>query len=226
MTGRPQAIVVGPSHLIDEFVGRQAWIERFASAGVQRFALPGLPNFSNAARDLLQEASRAAAAARFPTGALVWMVSDWRFANYHVDVIRERGLGLGSGSELWFDAPAKPCNIDEKYFGLQNDVDLVNHQLKVLDHVVEQYPGIRLLFWCLYVRTKVHEASSLPAFAHYDSIRERYLGNAIDLDRYVKRHTERTGADAGALFADAGGHPSSSGYEVICEILAEESESE
>ncbi len=82
---------------------------------------------------------------------------------------------------------------------------LGNHSLKCIDYIINKFTDIKLIFWCLYKRTKVNK-SSYPIYLWYDSIKVKYVDNIIDIDKYTNPQ------EFSNMIIDEGGHPNRNGY--------------
>lgn len=191
--------IVGPSHIHDTCLGVNK--QKLVCKGIVPIASLGPPNFSTTTLRNLQHAQSLLQ----PEDQLVWMVADWRIGNYDVHKLQ-------ASEGLWHDTPAKPNNISYAHICQANDTALIQHQFKLIDHVISTCPNIKLIFWCLYYRTKVCKSSSLPLDGQYDNVLSRYKENAIDIDNYVI-------GDPSSWYKDAGGHPSMTGYDSIITMV-------
>ena len=107
-----------------------------------------------------------------------WIVSDYKFNNFDYPKI----LDIQSSNELFLDVLGHPNNISRDFLNNHHIELLGNHSLKVIDFIVSKFPNIKLIFWCLYKRTKSNKNSSYPKHLWYDSIKERYKHNILDID--------------------------------------------
>ena len=85
--------------------------------------------------------------------------------------------------------------------------------LKVIDFIVSKFPNIKLIFWCLYKRTKSNKNSSYPKHLWYDSIKERYKHNILDIDLFT------TPEDFNSKILDEGGHPNKKGFILLDSMI-------
>ena len=134
-----------------------------------------------------------------------WIVSDYKLCNYDFPKI----LDMQISNELFLDTKGKQSGIpvvsrdflDNSYIEL-----LGNHSLKVIDFIISKFPNIKLIFWCLYKRTKANKNSSYPKHLGYDIIKEKYKNNIIDIDLFT------TSDNFNLNILDGGGHPNKEGY--------------
>lgn len=117
--------------------------------------------------------------------------------------------------ELFLDTVGHGNNVDGKYLEPYHIETLGNHSLKVIDFIVKTFPNIKLLFWCLYKRSKVNK-SSYPEYLWYDSIKERYKNNIIDIDKYL------TPIEFSKKIVDEGGHPNKEGLILMSDMIKAE----
>jgi hypothetical protein len=90
---------------------------------------------------------------------------------------------------------------------------LGNHSLKVIDVIISKFPNIKLIFWCLYKRTKANKNSSYPKYLFYDVIKERYKNNILDIDLFT------TPEAFNLKILDEGGHPNKEGFILLDNII-------
>lgn len=198
--------IVAPSHLHSTFM-ESSVSDDFTTNGVIPISSLGPPNFSFTTKNALEKAY--SFTQKDIGSKMVWMVIDWRIGNYDIGKIKQDKL------ELFFDTPAKPSNIDASFINEENDTYLINHQLRVIDKVIHEYPDIKLIFWCLYFRTKVCN-TNIPQFGRYDEIMNRYKNNTIDISKITNTMSVN---DVKLLYKDAGGHPSISGYRILLDLI-------
>lgn len=196
--------MLGPSHLDERDMKGKRQV--FLNNSVIPTGIRGLPNFSETARSELCGMWKKAAGCDERGRRVVWMVIDWRCGNYDVGKLRN--------NRLWYDTPAKVGNISRAHINAENDAKMFRHQLKLIDHVIGEFPGIKLMFWCLYYRSKVGASCSLPEESRYDAVADRYKDHVIDIRKYEGRH-----GGASSWYIDAGGHPSGAGYDLILEMV-------
>jgi hypothetical protein len=139
---------------------------------------------------------------------IFWIVSDYKFNNFNYDEILENGE-----NNMFLNEMGYPGNVSKDYMEPHHIELLGNHSLKVIDYIVEKYPKIKLIFWCLYKRTKANDNSSYPKYLWYDSIKEKYKNNIIDIDLF----TTPDGFNSKIL--DDGGHPNREGYILLDSMI-------
>jgi hypothetical protein len=134
-----------------------------------------------------------------------WIVSDYKFNNFDYPKI----LDLQVRGELFLDTVGHPCNVSRDFLEYHHIELLGNHSLKVIDFIIKVFPNVKLIFWCLYKRTKANKASSYPKHLWYDAIRERYKYNIIDIDDFT------TPEKFNLKILDEGGHPNKEGFRLL-----------
>jgi hypothetical protein len=157
----------------------------------------GLPNWSSMIpQRLLENADK----------NLIWIVSDYKFNNFEYDKI----CALPP-SELFLDTAGFAGNIDVNFMTPAHNEVLGNHTLRIIDEIIRRFPNIKLIFWCLYTRTK--RGSSYPSHLWYDVIKEKYKENTIDIDAF----TDVDGMSS--CVRDGGGHPNKDGYILLDKMV-------
>ncbi len=138
-----------------------------------------------------------------------WIVSDYKFNNRDYDKI----LQMQNTDELFIDTIGHPGNVFKEFLERRHIELLGTHSLKVIDFILSKFPNIKLIFWCLYKRTKANKNSSYPKYLWYDVIKEKYKNNIIDIDLFV------TPEDFNSKTLDKGGHPNKSGYVLLNDMI-------
>lgn len=133
-----------------------------------------------------------------------WIVSDYKFNNSDYPKI----VAL-KGGELFLDTIGHPGNVFRDFLDRRHIQLLGDHSLKVIDFIVKEFPSIKLIFWCLYKRTKVNKNSSYPKHLWYDVIKERYRNNILDIDMFT------TPEEFSLKILDDGAHPNREGYNLL-----------
>ena len=195
--------LVGPSHIHDDYIW-QVKAERARGelfAGMTLDAHRGMPVWARYIRNAIAEN-----VAR--QHDVAWMVIDFKSNNKNYDQLCE----MQGGEELYLDEMGHPGNIERHLMGPQHIEVLGRHSLRVLDKAVADFPRLKLIFWCLFMRSKCHE-SSYPRHLQYDAIRERYAGNIIDIEEFVTVEAFR------GMVKDLGGHPNAAGFALIDKML-------
>jgi translation initiation factor 1 (eIF-1/SUI1) len=139
---------------------------------------------------------------------IFWMVSDYKFNNHDYDKITEIGEHT-----LFLNEIGCPGNVNKDYMEYHHIELLGNHSLKVIDYIIEKYPKIKLIFWCLYKRTKANDNSSYPKHLWYDVIKEKYKNNIIDIDLFT------TPNEFNSKILDDGAHPNREGYILLDSMI-------
>jgi len=138
-----------------------------------------------------------------------WIVSDYKFNNFDYPKI----LDMQIRNELFLDTIGHPGNVSRDFLENHHIEMLGNHSLKVIDFIVSTFPNIKLIFWCLYKRTKVNKNSSYPNHLWYDTIKEKYKNNIIDIDLFT------TPENFNLKILDEGGHPNKYGYILLDNMI-------
>lgn len=134
-----------------------------------------------------------------------WMVSDYKFNNFDYTQL----VDPVSKYDLFLDVMGYYGNVSKDFMENHHIEFLGNHSLKVIDYIVETFPNIKLIFWCLYKRTRANKSSSYPRHLWYDVVKERYKNNIIDIDLFT------TPEEFNAKILDEGGHPNKDGYVLL-----------
>jgi hypothetical protein len=136
------------------------------------------------------------------------MVSDYKFNNSDYTTLSSVPPG-----SLTLDTVGKPNNITQEYCTPKHISCLAEHTLAQIDAIIQAYPTVKLLFWCLYKRTKANTKSSYPQKYWYDTIKQRYSQHIIDIDNYT------TSKEFNTLIRDEGAHPNRNGYIVLDKMI-------
>jgi hypothetical protein len=194
--------VIGPSHLCDKFLQQVSTRidkgELFNSCELDAYI--GLPNWSRQIDTKIRE--------KMTTHQIVWLVSDYKFNNFDFHKI----LDLQEKGELFLNTIGHSGNVDIQF--MHNDVTRVlgEHTQRVIDYLVSICPSIRLIFWCLYKRTRVNH-SSYPRELWYDKMASKYNKNVIDIDRFT------TTSEFQTMILDESGHPNEKGLELLSNMI-------
>ena len=194
--------IIGPSHLCDKFLeqvsDRIEKGELFHSCEIDAYS--GLPNWSRQIETKIRE--------KMATHQIIWLVSDYKFNNFDFHKI----IDLQKKGELFLDTVGYSGNIDIQF--MHNDVTRVlgEHTQKVIDYIISICPTIRLIFWCLYKRTRVNN-SSYPRELCYDQMVSIYSKNVIDIDTFT------TPSEFQTMILDESGHPNVKGLELLSNMI-------
>lgn len=207
--------VIGPSHLHADHLGEVDRQRYYKERGIEIEAHCGLPVWSSRVPAMLRE--QATAGRR-----IVWVVTDWKANNsdYATFDAFEKG-GAEGGGPTFLDRLGHAGNVSHQYTSPACIDLLARRAMRAIDEVVAELPQVRLVFWCLYKRSRAclaevpPHASSYPRFAWYDAVVERYRANAIDMDAYTTPEAFNR-----EMTTDAGGHPSSAGHELLSRMIA------
>lgn len=193
--------VVAPSHMTYENLRNMNSEENFENT--LTYSIDGLANWSESIPLWIRSITEL----QLP---VIWMVSDWSFNNvdiYELAKLKENQLFLPG-------ARGTKNNITPELRTVENARFLVQHTLRVIDYIISEFPNIKLVFWCLYMRTKCRKSVTYPEDCGYDAMRRRYPRNAVDIDSYL-----RNGVSFEDCISDEGGHPNSFGYSLLREIF-------
>jgi len=173
--------------------------------------LAGLPTYNRYTWDLIAEATR-----RYEHVALI--VVDFRFNNK--DIHQLRALNAASDERrrenLFIEASFQDPVCNGGLINPANDAFLIDHTLKCLDRYRDDFPALKFIFWCAAKRTFFAEKQvSWPERGLYPALVQRYRENTID----IMAHTNPTEFDT-RMTRDSGGHPSSKGYQLLCDMLS------
>ena len=194
--------VIGPSHICDKFLEQ---VSKKIEDGIlfencELDAYIGLPNWSKQIEVKVKE--------KMNTHQIIWLVSDYKFDNFDF----HRILDLQKKGELFLDTVGYSGNIDIQF--MHNDVIRVlgEHTKNVINHIISICPTIRLIFWCLYKRTRVNN-SSYPRDLWYDRMCQQYHKNVINIDLFTKPSEFQT------MILDESGHPNVKGMELLSNMI-------
>ena len=195
--------VLGPSHIHSEYteiikdeVESHVLFNKCILDGVR-----GLPNWSSYINNTCTT---------HKDKPLIWIVSDYKFNNHDYPILKELPQ-----SNLFLDVMGYPGNVNCDFMSNEHITFLAKHTQKVIDYIVSTYPHIKLIFWCLYKRSKGRN-SSYPIEYQYDAMKNRYAENIIDIDLYTSPNTFQT-----VLTRDEGGHPTREGYMLLSRMITE-----
>ncbi len=191
----------GPSHIHEEYT---AIVNNEIKSGLLfrnciLNGYRGLPNWSNILEKQFQ---------LHRDKHIVWIVSDYKFNNFDYPHIKT----LQSVGELFLNVSGFPGNVDKAFMTPEHIKVLGEHSLKVMNYIIHTYPHIKLIFWCLYKRTKVN-TSSYPKHLWYDNIKTIYKSHMIDIDDFT------TPAEFATCILDEGGHPNKKGYILMDKMI-------
>jgi len=137
-----------------------------------------------------------------------WIVSDYKFNNFDYPKI----LDLKKNN-LFLNTIGHSGNVSRDFLDYHHIELLGNHSLNVIDFIINKFPNIKLIFWCLYKRTKVNKNSSYPKHLWYDVIKEKYKDNIIDIDLFT------TPEEFNLKILDEGGHPNKEGLILLDNMI-------
>lgn len=194
--------VLGPSHVNKEYTSilqPKEYATLFGDMILDGY--PGLPVWSSHIPKLLEEHA-------VKEEPLVWIVSDWKFNNKDYNVLSKEP----PGSLARLDTLGSVDNIHPAYMKPHHIKALAEHSMRIIDDVIAKYLSIRLIFWCLYYRSRAR-TSSYPFDYQYTAMKERYPHNIVDIDQFTNP----------AVFmecvADNGAHPNKKGYELLSKMI-------
>ena len=194
-----ECCVIAPSHLSIDNLKLQSSEDLFESALI--YSLDGLANWSESIRVWTEGAIES----DLP---VYWMVSDWRFNNKDLALFDEESMFLPG-------ARGHYRNIDSNLMSVEHVRLLAKRGVRIVDHMVEKYPSVQLIFWCLYQRTRNRVSNTVPPEYTYDAMVERYPNNVLDIDSFLSRFD--TSFEKCVL--DEGGHPNRLGYRLLSSML-------
>jgi hypothetical protein len=194
--------IIGPSHIHSDYTGIiSSEIESGAIfGGCLLDPHRGLPIWSSYIPKAIEENSKSGR-------EIFWIVSDYKFNNFDYDKIAKIDGGL------FLDEMGYPGNVSTDYMQPHHIEVLGNHSLRVIDYMIGKHPDIKLIFWCLYKRTRANSGSSYPRHLWYDEIRKRYSENIIDIDSF------ETPDGFNASIVDEGAHPNRDGYILLDRMI-------
>ena len=139
---------------------------------------------------------------------IYWIVSDYKFNNSNYEELIKL-----NNNELFLNYLGSAGNVNNSFMSYEHIEFLGNHSLKVIDYMISTFPNIKLIFWCLYKRTKANENSSYPKHLWYDEIKNKYKNNIIDIDLFT------TPEEFNLKIKDDGGHPNKDGYILLDDMI-------
>ena len=142
---------------------------------------------------------------------LCWIVSDYKFNNFEYNKI----LNVYNTNRPFLNTLGTRGNVSKEFMEPCHIELLGNHTLCIIDYIIHKFPKIKLIFWCLYKRTKSNKKSSYPLHLHYDAIKKRYPNNILDIDLYISDEHFNN------LIIDEGGHPNKDGYLLLDKMIAD-----
>lgn len=142
---------------------------------------------------------------------LCWMVSDYKFNNFEYDKICK----LQNTNQLFFNTLGKRGNVSKEFMEKHHIELLGNHTLNIIDYIIKKFPKIKLIFWCLYKRTKANKNSSYPLHLQYDAVKKRYPNNILDIDLYISAD------EFNNIIIDNYSHPNKEGYLLLDKMIAD-----
>jgi hypothetical protein len=194
--------IIGPSHIDNCFLEQiQTEIDNetlFKDCILDSYV--GIPNWSRNIETQILE--------KMNNHNIVWLVSDYKFNNHEYEKVIE----LEKINELFLETLGFHNNVRpemQRHFHMET---LGKHSLRVIDHIIKICPNIKLIFWCLYTRSRVNR-SSYPQYLWYNSIKEKYKNNIIDIDAFINPKDFEMGIQ------DSGGHPNKKGYELMSRMI-------
>lgn len=193
--------VLAPSHLHEEYTSQLSsdeYKELFDGMLIDPFR--GIPNWSSFIPEMLQTQHDKG-------NKLVWMVIDWKANNMDYNSIKESNDPLMRVPTLGYAG-----NVDFNLIGPEYMKFLGEHSMRIIDDIIARFPDIKLVFWCLYMRSRAN-VSSYPQEVQYNAIREKYKNNIIDIDDFTTPEEFRNNV------CDRGGHPNKEGYKVMSRVL-------
>jgi hypothetical protein len=139
-----------------------------------------------------------------------WIVSDYKFNNFDYPKILDLKK---KKNNLFLNTIGHSGNVSRDFLDYHHIELLGNHSLNVIDFIINKFPNIKLIFWCLYKRTKVNKNSSYPKHLWYDVIKEKYKDNIIDIDLFT------TPEEFNLKILDEGGHPNKEGLILLDNMI-------
>jgi len=198
ITNHHNSCIIGPSHMLESNISKQGARKLFKDYNI--FAQAGLANWSDIIPKYVKEAHK-------KNLEITWVVSNYLFNNDDINLIKE----LPTGNLFLPGARGSPGNICQGLMETEHVVCLASHTIEILDYIVEHFPKIKLVFWCLYQRTRNNLSKSIPYDYSYASMMNRYPNNAVDIDIYLKANN----LQFSDCIIDGGGHPNYNGYTIL-----------
>lgn len=195
----PEKYIIGPSHLHDEYtkIISSKIKDGFFFKNCKIDGHRGIPIWSRYIFDTIEREYNAGK-------DVIWMVSDFKFNNSDYEKINS----IIETNNPFLDEMGSPGNINGNFLEVKHITTLGFHSINIIDKIINNFKNIKLIFWCLYTRSRIRE-SSYPKWMQYKYIKNRYRNNIIDIDIYSSPEVFPT------LVNDAGGHPNEYGYNLI-----------
>lgn len=202
MTTNYEYMVIAPSHMCPRRIQNNGASSMFDNCLIHQ--IDGLANWSGDIPLWISTAHEL-------NLHVFWMISDWSFNNKDIFDLQKLNC-----DDLFLPGKrGSPGNIVKELRNKENTKFLVNHTLKIIDKLISDFPNIKLIFWCLYTRTKLHKSDMYDEYG-YDEMCQRYPNNYVDIDLYL--HSENITFDK--CVVDNGGHPSYQGYSILKKIFS------
>jgi hypothetical protein len=199
-----QTYVIGPSHIHSDYtwqIGHELY-HKILFKDCILDAHRGLPVWSRYIYDKIKEQSALG-------NNICWIVSDYKFNNHNYNQLATM---IGK-DELFLNEMGYFGNVSRDLMDEHHIELLGKHSIKVMDYILSEFPHVKLIFWCLYKRTKANSNSSYPKHLWYDEIKEKYKNNIIDIDQFT------TPEDFNSKIIDEGAHPNRDGFILLDRMI-------
>lgn len=195
--------IIGPSHIHNHYIyvieNELSNKELFANSILDSYW--GVPIWSQYIYDMISLHNNV-----FQN--IYWIVSDYKFNNSNYTELIEL-----NNNDLFLNYIGGGGNVHTGFLSYEHIEFLGNHSLKVIDYIVSAFSNVKLIFWCLYKRTKANKNSSYPKHLWYDEIKNKYKNNIIDIDLFT------TPEEFSLKIIDEGGHPNKEGYILLDNMI-------
>jgi hypothetical protein len=195
-----KTFLLGPSHLhydftqsVKELIDQEILFKDCILHGAH-----GLPNWSTDVINKMEENKNK---------NIIWLVSDYKFNNRnYIDITKDN-------SSLFMDVKYGKANVNKKFMDTKHIKILGDHTIAVIDYLLKRYKNIKLIFWCLYTRTKIYSSKSIPKYLQYDAMVSRYKNKTIDINLFTDVKNFKK------MIRDRGGHPNVLGYKLLSKMV-------
>ena len=198
--------IIGPSHVHESHMTPEARSLLEEKGVVEIDGHCGIPVWSSTIPKVLSEQYQLN---RVP----IWIVSDYKFNNTDYDILTNNRLT--NRDILYIDTLGASNNVSPDYMSRHHLEYLAMHSIKVIEDVVDRVPTVKLIFWCLYKRSRVNK-SSYPRWSWYDCVikRPKIRDHVIDIDRFT------TPGEFAKFICDESGHPTIEGYALMAKMIS------
>lgn len=136
----------------------------------------------------------------------------WMFSNYVL--CNNDYLKLSNENILFLNKNKQYSGVSRQFDSEKHKTFLGQHSLKILDFMIDKYPNLKIIPWCLYTRHVHNKSHYTCKDISYEKVCETYKDNVIDIRKYV---SEKDFKEQCTL--DGSGHPTFKGYQILTTII-------